>query len=103
MDQGIFMTYGYQPNRGFNVRIIIAIVIAIGAVVSYLGKRSVNPVTGRTEYVSMQPAQEIAMGLQAAPEMAAEMGGEVSTSDPRAAFVQQVGRRIVEKSDAGKP
>lgn len=99
------MTYGSSnsPGRGFNVRIIIAIVIAIGAVVSYLGKRSVNPVTGRAEYVSMQPAQEIAMGLQAAPEMAAEMGGEVASSDPRAAFVQSVGRRIIEKSDAGKP
>jgi len=97
------MTYGYNSGGGFRIngRIIIAIVIAIGAIVSYLSKRSVNPVTGETQHVAMAPDQEIAMGLQAAPEMAAQMGGEVPASDPRAAEVEKVGENVVQHSDAG--
>ena len=97
------MTDNYgNPRQGFNPRILIAIVIAIGALVSYFSKRSTNPVTGETQYVSMQPQQEITMGLQAAPEMAQQMGGEISASDPRAAFVSRTGGHIVQNSDAGR-
>ena len=41
------------------------------------------------------------MGLQAAPEMASQRGGAVDPrSDPRAAMVARVGRKIVDSSDA---
>ncbi|MEO6434541.1 MAG: M48 family peptidase, partial [Tepidisphaeraceae bacterium] len=88
-------------HRGgrLNARLIIALVIAVIGIVSYLAKRSVNPVTGQNQYVSLTPAQEIALGLQAAPEMAQQMGGVVPRSDPAAAMVQQVGRHIVQSSD----
>ena len=97
------MTYGYNSGGGFRIngRIIIAIVIAIGAIVSYLSKRSVNPVTGETQHVAMAPDQEIAMGLQAAPEMAAQMGG-LSQNPKARALVQQVGEGLVAKSLAAK-
>ena len=100
------MTYGPPyggPRRGLNMRVIIAIVIAIIGVVGYLAKRTTNPVTGETQYVSLNPRQEIALGLEAAPEMAQQMGGEMPSSVPRAAFVSEVGRHIVQSSDAGKP
>ena len=72
------MTYGSPPSRSpINLRIIIAAVIVIGAVISYVSKRSVNPVTGETQYVAMSPSQEIALGLQSAPQMASQMGGDV--------------------------
>lgn len=98
------MTYGYSggSGRGINFRIIIAIVIAIVGVVGYLGKRSVNPVTGETQYVSLSPQQEMALGLQAAPEMAREMGGRVDPSDPAAREVAKIGNEIVSRSDANK-
>src|SRR2546423_3246360 len=97
------MTYGDGPRRGLNMRVIVAIVIAIIGVVGYLAKRTTNPVTGETQYVSLNPRQEIALGLEAAPQMAQQMGGEMPASDPRAAFVREVGRHIVQSSDAGKP
>ena len=100
------MTYGYgggPPRRGINFRILIALGIAVIGIIGYLGKKSTNPVTGETQYVSLNPKQEIALGLESAPEMAAQMGGEMPTSDPRAAFVSEVGTHIVQSSDAGKP
>jgi predicted Zn-dependent protease len=100
------MTYGYGGGgrgfgRGIGLRVIIAIVIAIGGIITYMSRKSVNPVTGETQHVAMNASQEIALGLEAAPQMAAQMGGEVPRSDPRAAMVDEVGRHIVETSDAG--
>ena len=97
------MTYGYGGGggRGINLRWIIAIVIALVSIVGYMTKRSVNPVTGEVQHVSLSPDQEIALGLQSAPEMAQEMGGVVPESDPRAAMVAQVGNHIATTSDAG--
>jgi predicted Zn-dependent protease len=98
------MTYGYGGSgRGFNLRWIIAIAIAVIGIIGYIGKRTVNPVTGETQYVSLDPKQEIALGLESAPEMARQMGGEVPASDARAALVREVGNHVVQSSDASKP
>src|SRR5207248_10584003 len=53
------------------------------------------------QHVALNPSQEIALGLEAAPQMSAQMGGEIPKSDPRAAMVDEVGRHIVASSDAG--
>ena len=103
------MPFGFGQSagtgrRGFNPRLIIALVIAVMAIVGYLGKKSINPVTGEKQYVDLSPNQEIALGLQAAPEMAQQMGGAVDPrKDSRAAFVAEVGRHIVQNSDAKHP
>ncbi|HYO07619.1 MAG TPA: M48 family metalloprotease [Tepidisphaeraceae bacterium] len=94
----------FRPRRGMlNLRVIIALVIALFGLIGYLGKRSTNPVTGETQYVSLDPKQEIALGLQAAPRMAEQMGGVLPASDPRAATVARVGAKLVQRSEAGKP
>src|SRR5688572_27877116 len=84
-------------------QMIIAIVIAVIAIIGYVSKRSVNPVTKETQYVAMSEKQEIALGLEAAPQMAQQMGGVLGRSDPRAALVKEVGDHIVKSSDAGGP
>ena len=77
-----------------NLRFIIALVIAAVSLFGYFFNTSTNPVTGEKQHVNMSAAQEIALGLQAAPQMAAEYGGE--SPDARAtAAVQQVGQRLV--------
>jgi len=102
------MTYGSGwggggRGRGINFRIIIAIVIALIGIIGYLGKRSVNPVTGEVQHVNLSADQEIALGLQSAPEMAQQMGGVVPPSDPRARMVEEVGNHVAESSDASSP
>ena len=98
------MTYGYgAQRRGINMRWIIAIVIAVIAVISYLGKKQINSVTGEKQYVSMSVDQEKALGLQAAPKMAQQMGGAVNPKDDaRAALVAEIGSKLVRMSDASK-
>jgi predicted Zn-dependent protease len=95
---------GYQGGRRFPLgRLIGALVIALIGFVMYMSQTQVNPVTGEKQHVAMSVDQEMALGLQAAPQMAQKMGGDVSPSDdPRAAIVDEVGRRIVRNSDASK-
>lgn len=76
-------------------------IIALVAIVSYYGSSSVNPVTGENQRISLSPAQEIAMGLQSAPQMAAQFGG-LSNHAQRRELVKQVGRKLVAQSVAAQ-
>jgi predicted Zn-dependent protease len=83
--------------------LIGALVIALIGLGVYMSQTQVNPVTGEKQHVSMSVDQEMALGLEAAPQMARKMGGDVDVSeDPRAALVDEVGRRLVGNSDARK-
>jgi predicted Zn-dependent protease len=82
-------------------RILIGLVIAGISLFSYLSARSENPVTGEVQHVDITTEQEIAMGLQAAPEMAEEFGG-LDPSRADQAVVDQVGQFIVSSSPAGQ-
>ena len=85
---------------GIGIRLLIAGAIAIFSVISFFGTRSTNEVTGETQYVDMSPEQEIALGLQAAPEMAQQYGGLSSDEEARA-LVSEVGQEVVANSAAG--
>jgi predicted Zn-dependent protease len=95
---------GYGGGRQFPLgRLIGALVIALIGLVIYMSQTQVNPVTGKKQHVAMSVDQEMALGLQAAPQMAAQMGGDVTPrEDPRAALVDEVGRRLVLNSEAKK-
>jgi hypothetical protein len=53
---------------------MIAGAIALFSLVSYYMKGQVNPITGDKQRVGMTAPQEIALGLHAAPQMAAQHG-----------------------------
>ena len=76
------------------LRIGLALVVAALAVVSFLGSKQFNPVTSEDQYVSITQEQEIAMGLQAAPEMAAEFGG-LEPNPEYQAVVDEIGQSLV--------
>lgn len=80
--------------------IIIALIIAASGFFLYLTQTEKNPITGVSQHVSMTPDQEIRLGLQSAPEMARQMGGEIPSNDPRSREVAKIGQEIVERSDA---
>ena len=85
-------------NRG---RIFIAAIIAIVGLVGYYGTRSKNEITGEVQHISLTEDQEIAMGMQSAPEMADQFGGV--DRDPEAQrLVAEVGSRVVSRTAAGK-
>ena len=84
----------------YKARIIIGVVIALIAVVSYFMKTDENPVTGEKQKVSLTVDEEIALGLQSAPEMIAEFGGEYPDKKLQA-YVDRVGNKLVQSTEAG--
>ncbi len=83
------------------LRIGIALVMAALALISFFSSKVYNPVTGEDQYISITPEQEIALGLQSAPEMINQFEG--LDPDPRAQqMVDQVGRQLVQSSLAGR-
>jgi len=92
--------YGY-PRRsgGRGGRLLIALVMVAIAVIGYFGSSQVNPVTGETQHVDMTPQEEVAMGLQAAPEMAAQFGG-LSADQQASSLVARIGSQVWQRSDA---
>lgn len=84
---------------GLGIRLIIGLVIAAFSVISYLGSQEYNPVTGEDQYVSLTVQQEIALGQQAAPELAQEFGG-LSRDEELQALIDDIGNRLVENSVA---
>ena len=87
----------YRPRGGRSlgkIRIIIAVIVVGFTLISYMSKREYNPVTGEKQYVSLTPQQEVALGLQAVPQMVRQHGGE--HPDRRLqAMIDQVGWRLV--------
>lgn len=80
---------------------LIALILVIGSVVTYCSSSDYNPITGEEQYVSLSVDQEIALGLQSAPQMAAQFGG--ADADPQGqAAVDQVGERLVSATAAGE-
>lgn len=68
--------YGYGRSGGSMVgRLVIAGLLALISLCSYYGMRERNPITDQVQHVAMTPQQEIALGLQAAPQMAQQHGG----------------------------
>ena len=84
-----------------NLRVIIALIIALAAGGSYFFKTSENPITGDTQRVALTPQQEVALGLQSAPQMAAQFGG-LSRNEQATKIVKSLGAKLVASSVAAK-
>lgn len=84
---------------GGNARWIVAMIIAVISIVTYCSSTAYNPITGEEQHVSLSVDQEIALGLQSAPEMAAQFGG-LHPSQEAQAMVDQVGARLISSTDA---
>src|SRR5574339_702832 len=78
----------------------MAAAIAAFSLFSYFSSRQDNPITGETQYIDITPEQEIALGLEAAPQMAAEFGGLDENAQDQA-IVDEIGNRVVQSSPAG--
>lgn len=91
-----------QRGSGLGGRLIGAFLILLVGFIMYMSQVQENPVTGEKQHVSITPEQEIRLGLESAPQMSREMGGELPASDPIVQEVQKIGDYIVSKTDARK-
>lgn len=82
-------------------RIIIALVLAVIAIAGYFfgTRQEYNPVTGENQRISLTIDEEIALGLQSAPQMAQEFGG-LERNEQLQAQIDAIGQALVESSDA---
>jgi predicted Zn-dependent protease len=81
-------------------QLIIALLVALVGVFRYFSSSSTNGVTGEVQRVSITPEQEVALGLQSAPQMLEQFGGEVDPAHPVSRYVEAVGQRIVHETAA---
>ena len=83
-------------------RLFAALIVAAIALLGYFGSSVFNPITEENQHVAgITPEQEVALGLQAAPEMAQQFGG-LDPDPGMQARVDRIGERSVSRSAAGK-
>ncbi len=87
-------------RRGsWKIRIVIGLVIVAIALIQRWNNKEENPYTGRVQNINMTSEQEIAIGLQSAPEVAQQYGG-LYPDDRLQTLVDAVGNRLVQNSIA---
>ncbi len=97
---------GYGNNRGgrsgggglisgrFKIMLIIALLYGGYAVIKYYSNTQVNPITGEKQRVSLTTEEEIAIGLQATPQMVKQHGG--LHPDPQLQkYVKTIGQKLL--------
>lgn len=81
------------------IRLAIGAIFALFGLFNYFTNVSENPITGEKQRVQLSPQQEIVIGRQSAPQMAANHGDlypDRSLQD----YIDQVGNRVVQNSAA---
>lgn len=93
------MSYG-RSTSGLKARFILALVIALFAVLSYYARPGdENQITGKSERVALvEEADEVQMGLQAAPQMAQMHGGR-HRNEAECDHVRQMGEQLLRALD----
>jgi len=87
-------------SRGsWKIRIFIGLAIVGFAFIQRCNNKEENPYTGRVQNINMSAEQEIAIGLQSAPEMAQQHGG-LYPDERMQAFVDAIGQKLVRNSIA---
>jgi beta-barrel assembly-enhancing protease len=88
--------YGYRDGRSsaWKMRLILAAVIAGISLISYLSMSQQNPITGENQRVALSPNEEIALGLQAAPELVHQHQGMHPDADAQAT-VDRIGTQLL--------
>lgn len=81
-------------------RLLAMVMTLLGAAI--LAGCSTNPTTGRSQFNMLSRDQEIAMGVQAKPEMLKEFGGEVQSAELRA-YVEEIGRKLAAQTEGDNP
>lgn len=81
------------------IRLAIGAIFAVFGMFNYFTSVSENPITGEQQRVQLSPEQEIVIGRQSAPQMAAQHGN-LYPDQTLQDYVDEVGNRVVQNSIA---
>jgi len=90
-----------RGRGGLKIRLLIGAGIILFSLFKYYGKRETNEYTGKSQSVDLTVEQEIALGIQSAPQMAAQHGG-LHPDQQAQQLVDNVGAKLVNNSVARK-
>lgn len=90
-----------MKSNKFKVRLLIGIVIVGFALVKRCGSKETNPYTGRIQTINISSDQEIAIGLQSAPQITQQYGG-LHPNDQYQTLVDNIGNQLIKKSIANE-
>lgn len=88
-----------SSGSGIWLRILFGLALAAFSLFSYFGSTQYNDITGEDQHVSITPRQEIALGLQSAPSLVQEFGGEYRDNEVQEA-IDIIGWELVNNSIA---
>jgi len=80
------------------IKFIIGLLVAAVSLVTYWCNTEKNEFTGEEQHVDMTVEQEIALGLQAAPEMASQYGG-LHPDQEAAQRIKEIGQRLIDETE----
>lgn len=86
-------------RRNWKIRIVIGLAIVAFAYFERCSNTQTNPYTGREQVIAMEPDQEIAIGLQATPQIKQQHGGDFPDQELQA-LVDEIGFKLVDNSIA---
>lgn len=81
----------------FKIRLLIGVAIVAFAYIQKCNRQEVNPYTGRKQTITMNPDQEIKIGLDNRGQMAEQHGG-LYPDERLQAYVDMVGEKLVNSS-----
>ncbi|AXT60808.1 M48 family peptidase [Aquimarina sp. AD10] len=84
---------------GLKIRILIGLAIVAFAFIKKCNNKTMNPYTDRVQNINMTSDQEIAIGLQSAPEMAQQHGG-LYQDQKLQSYIDMIGDKLVKASMA---
>lgn len=88
-----------MSRSSWKIRIFIGLAIVAFALIRKCSNTEENPYTGRSQHITMDPQQEIAIGLQSLPEISQQYGG-LYPDERLQAFVDAIGEKLVHNSIA---
>ena len=88
-----------RGRGGLKIRLLIGAGIILFSLFKYYSNRDTNPYTGKKQSIGLTTEQEIAIGLQSAPQMAQQHGG-LYPDQKAQDLVDKVGDKLVNNSIA---
>jgi len=98
---GIFLqkTKIMRRRGGLKIRLLIGVGIILFSLFKYYSNRGTNPYTGKKQSITLSTEDEIAIGLQSAPQMAQQHGG-LYPDQKSQDLIDKIGNDLVNNSIA---
>jgi predicted Zn-dependent protease len=86
-----------RSRNSWKIRIFIGLAIVAFAFMRKCASTETNPYTDREQAIALDPQEEIALGVQSAPQIAAQHGG-LYPDERMQAYVDMIGNKLVTNS-----